>query len=97
HGEQGDSVGPALGFAWVPVAPVLTPVRRIEFTLLTPHDAAELLASQLQVTTDPEGTFVTVQLTGTDPQLTAAIVKGVADRTVAVAADLPRHKVAALA
>ncbi len=97
HGERGDSVGPALGFAWVPGAAVLTPGRRIEFTLLTPHDAAELLASQLQVTTDPEGTFVTVQLTGTDPQLTAAIVKGVADRTVAVAADLRRHKVAALA
>src|SRR6266516_1671909 len=84
HGERGDSAGPALGFAWVPGAAVLTPGRRIEFTLLTPHDAAELLASQLQVT-------------GTDPQLTAAIVKGVADRTVAVAADLRRHKVAALA
>src|SRR5947208_1506061 len=97
HGERGDSVGPALGFAWVPGAAVLTPGRRIEFTLLTPHDAAELLASQLQVTTDPEGTFVTVQLTGTDPQLTGAIVKGVADRTVAVAADLRSHKVAALA
>src|SRR3989442_5441930 len=97
RGERGDSVGPALGVAWVPGAAVLTPGRRIEFTLLTPHDAAELLASQLQVTTDREGTFVTVQLTGTDPQLTAAIVKGVADRTVAVAADLRRHKVAALA
>src|SRR5437773_783298 len=66
HGERGDSAGPALGFAWVPGAAVLTPGRRIEFTLLTPHDAAELLASQLQVTTDPEGTFVTVPLTGTD-------------------------------
>ena len=97
RGAVGDSVGPALGFAWVPGKTVLNPGRTIDFTVYTPHDAAELLASELQVTTDPGGSFVTVQLTGTDPHLTTAILQGVANRTVAVANELRRHKVAALA
>src|SRR2546422_5505522 len=97
RGAVGDSVGPALGFAWVPGKTVLNPGRTVDFTVYTPHDAAEVLAGELQVTTDPGGSFVTVQLTGTDPHLTTAIVRGVANRTVAVAAELRRHKVAALA
>ena len=97
RGAVGDSVGPALGFAWVPGKTVLNPGRTIDFTVYTPHDAAELLAGELQVTTDPGGSFVTVQLTGTDPHLTTAILRGVANRTVAVANELRRHKVAALA
>jgi len=97
RGAVGDSVGPALGFAWVPGKTVLNPGRTVDFTVYTPHDAAEVLAGELQVTTDPGGSFLTVQLTGTDPHLTTAIVRGVANRTVAVAAELRRHKVAALA
>src|SRR2546429_9318013 len=73
------------------------PCRTVTFTVSTPHDAAEVLAGDLQVTTDPGGSFVTVQLTGKDPHLTTAIVRGVANRTVVAAAELRRHKVAALA
>src|SRR5256885_1639951 len=97
RGAVGDSVGPALGFAWAPGKAVLNPGRTVDFTVYTPPDAAEVLAGDLQVTTDPGGSFVTVQLTGKDPGVTTAIVRGVANRTVAVAAELRRHKVAALA
>src|SRR5947208_1021319 len=97
RGAVGDSVGPALGFAWVPGKAVLNPGRTVDFTVSTPHDAAEVLAGDLQVTTDPGGSFVTVQLTGKDPHLTTAIVRGVANRTVAVSAYLQRHKAGALA
>src|SRR2546430_7217705 len=97
RGAVGDSVGPTLGFAWVPGKAVLNPGRTVDFTVSTPHDAAEVLAGDLQATTDQGGSFVTVQLTGKDPHLTTAIVRGVANRTVVVAAELRRHKVAALA
>ena len=91
-GAVGDSVGPALGFAWVPPKGELKPGRSIEFTITTPSQAAVQLAKDLDVNADLDGSFVTVSLRGADPILITDIVNAVADRCVAVAADLKSEK-----
>jgi capsular exopolysaccharide synthesis family protein len=99
RGTLGDSIGASLGLVWVPPAEgaALFAGRTIDFTLAAPHDAAEQLATDLRVEADPDGSFLRVELTGTDPQRTAATVNAVAQHLVAVAADLRRRKVSELA
>jgi capsular exopolysaccharide synthesis family protein len=92
QGALGDSVGAALGFAWVPPRGELKPGRTLEFTVTTPSQAAVQLAKDLNVSTDLDGSFVTVSLRGADPVLITDIVNAVADRCVVVAADLKREK-----
>ena len=97
HGAVGDSVGPARGFVWVPAAALFTPGRTLEFSILPPHDAAVALGGKLQVDVDPDGNFMSIQLRGADRVAVAAIVNAVAERFVAVAADLKREKLKELA
>ena len=92
RGVVGDSVGAALGFAWVPSADELKPERSLAFTITTPAQMAVQLAKDLNVSADLDGSFVTVGLRGADPVLITDIVNGVADRCVVVAADLKREK-----
>src|SRR2546425_10926481 len=92
RGVVGDSVGAALGFAWVPPVAELQPRRTIEFSVTSPHQAADVLAKDLDVRADLDGNFVTIELRGADPGLITAIVNAVAERCVAVAADLKRQK-----
>ncbi|HXV85420.1 MAG TPA: polysaccharide biosynthesis tyrosine autokinase, partial [Gemmatimonadales bacterium] len=96
RGVAGDTVGTGLGFAWLPPVEALRG-REIEFQLLTPHDAAQQLARALRVRLDPGGSFVRIQLNGPSPTVTAATVNAVAERTVAIAAELKRQKFAELA
>src|SRR6266550_304164 len=99
-GAAGDSVGPALGFAWLPEAGALTPGRTIDFSITTPAAAAQVLADELSVQTDmlegKVGNFVTVALRGTDPDGITNVINGIAERFVLVAADLRREKLSEL-
>jgi succinoglycan biosynthesis transport protein ExoP len=99
-GAAGDSVGPALGFAWLPAAGALAPGRTIDFSITTPAAAAQVLADELSVQTDmlegKVGNFVTVALRGTDPDGITAVINSIAERFVSVAADLRREKLSEL-
>ena len=96
RGAVGDSVGRALGFAWAPPASALPEGRRIRFEVSTPYDATQALMKQLRLRQDPGGSFLKIELKGVDPALTAATVNAVAERTVALAADLKQRKFAEL-
>lgn len=95
--SPGDTVGASAGFAWIPPADAFTPGREIAFTLLSPYEAARQLAGALDIRPDPGGSFVTLELRGTDPDRTTATVNGIANRAVAVAAQLKREKYQELA
>jgi len=99
-GAVGDSVGPALGFAWLPPADALKAGRKIAFSITTPAAAAQALADQLSVQTDllegKVGNFVSVSLRGTDRDEITAVVNAIAERFVVVAADLRREKLSEL-
>ena len=92
EGAIGDSVGAALGFRWVPTAAVLPAGSDLTFTVRPLRDAARQLGNALTVTMDQGGNFLRVGLTGADPAHTAATVNAVAQRSVAVGAELKRAK-----
>ena len=92
QGAIGDSVGPALGFRWVPTAAALPAGSDFAFTVRPLRDAAQGLGNALSVTLDQGGNFLRIGLTGEDPGRTAATVNAVAQRYVAVGAELKRAK-----
>ena len=93
----GDSIGATIGFLWRPPPAALVPGRKIAFTIVTPRDAAQKLSADLVATMDPNGNFLQLQMIGTDPAEIASTLNAVAQRYVAVAADLKRAKLTELA
>src|SRR2546428_6370863 len=62
RGTVGDSVGSRLGFRWVPAPGSLPPGRTVEFSLVSPRDAALSLGEQLNVRMDMNGNFLALEL-----------------------------------
>lgn len=96
HGRAGDSVGAALGLAWVPPAAALLPGREVAFKLDAPYEAGLKLGDQLKVSADLDGNFIRLELGGHNPKALAATVNAVAERFVAVAASLKRDNLGEL-
>src|SRR5262249_55672729 len=92
HGVAADSIGRALGFTWA--LPRGVPIRDGDafVSLYTPRDASRRLDEGLDVSISPEGNFLKLKLSGPDSRRIAAILNAVANRFVAVAADLRRQK-----
>src|SRR6266550_1745002 len=96
RGVVGDSVGRRLGFLWAPTPEALGPGRTVQFAVAAVRDGARMLNDELDVHTDQEGNFLRLELRGPSPMRITAIVNAVAQRYVAVAADLKRQKVSEL-
>jgi capsular exopolysaccharide synthesis family protein len=93
EGAVGDSIGRAVGFNWLPARRFLAAGRTIEFTVLTPRDAAvELNRSVRSTLTDKEGNFLRLEMDGTDPQKVASVLNTLTDRYIGVATELKRAK-----
>jgi capsular exopolysaccharide synthesis family protein len=91
----GAPIGKSLGWEWTPTAADLTPRRTILFRVIAPEAAADRLAASIRVKTDMEGkvgNFLRIELRGPSPEGIAAVTNAVADRFVAVAADLKKEK-----
>ncbi len=94
RGAVGDSVGAAVGFAWAPGK--LPAGRQVTFRVRSPRDAALGLKDALTAILPQQGSFLRLELTGTNPAGTAATLNAVADRFVEVAAELKRQKLSEL-
>jgi tyrosine-protein kinase Etk/Wzc len=93
RGQVGDSVGPDLGFVWVPPKEELRPGRRIRWSLLPPRDAAlELQKTLVARLADRGGSFLSLQLQGSNPERLAATVNLVAQGFVDTAKALTTAK-----
>lgn len=92
-GVPGDSIGRAAGFAWQPEAARLRAGRKVSFLISTPRDAALRLETAVRVDL-PEryGNFMTLELSGSNPTRIASTLNSLAERYVAVAAELKRGK-----
>lgn len=88
RGSVGGSVGPDIGFFWLPQAEALTAGRRVDFSVSRPSDIAERLGKHLRTETDRSGSVLRLSLRGTNPERTAAVVNAVANRYVDVAERL---------
>ncbi|PYO74635.1 MAG: hypothetical protein DMD64_03090 [Gemmatimonadetes bacterium] len=96
RGSVGDSIGRRLGFHWQPAPGTLPSGGTLEFSLVTPRDAALALGEQLDVRMDFNGNFLAVELRGTNPVLISNVLNGVTQRYVEVAAQLKREKLTEL-
>ncbi|HEV2148755.1 MAG TPA: polysaccharide biosynthesis tyrosine autokinase [Longimicrobiaceae bacterium] len=93
EGAVGDSIGSAVGFSWLPPRQLLTPDRTVNFTVVTPRDAAVELSRALRSSlTDKEGNFLRLELDGTDPRKITSVINTLTDRYISVAAELKRAK-----
>jgi capsular exopolysaccharide synthesis family protein len=96
RGSVGDSIGRRLGFRWIPSPETLPAGHTVEFSLVTPRDAALGLGEQLDVRMDFNGNFLAVELRGTNPVMISNILNAVTQRYVEVAAQLKREKLTEL-
>ena len=92
QGTVGDSVGKRLGFRWLPAPARLPAGRTVEFSVVPPRDAALGLGEQLDVRMDLNSPILALELRGTNPVRIAGILNAVAQRYVAVAAQMKREK-----
>ncbi|HEX2188624.1 MAG TPA: polysaccharide biosynthesis tyrosine autokinase [Longimicrobiaceae bacterium] len=91
----GDSLGADVGFSWAPRKRALSPGQTIDFTVVTPRDAAGDLGRRLSSTLkDKEGNILGLELRGNDPRKVASVMNAVTDRYIAVASELKRAKLA---
>ncbi len=95
-GAVGDSVGRSFGFLWKPPASSLTAGRDLDFTVTTPRHAAAALREDLEVNIDEAANFLSVELTGPDPDRLAATLNALGDRYVEQAATLKQQNVGEL-
>jgi succinoglycan biosynthesis transport protein ExoP len=96
EGAAGDSVGSAVGFAWVPPAAAFRPGRMVQFGITPPYEAGRLLGKHLKVSADLDGNFLELELGDPDPVRVTAIVNAVAARFVVAAAELKRQNLTEL-
>ena len=96
-GTVGDTIGTAAGFTWLPNPSVLTPNRKIEFSVSSSYEAAQSLAKILRVRMDEGSSFLVIQLKGQDPARVAQTVNAIAARAVTVAAEMKRLRFSQLA
>jgi capsular exopolysaccharide synthesis family protein len=92
EGELGRPVAARLGFLWTPPTASIPPGHRVDFSVVTPRDAARGLATDLWTTMDRQGNFLRLELTGPEPQKVASVLNAVMERHVDVAAELKRAK-----
>jgi len=93
RGAVGDSVGPELGFAWVPAERDLRVGRTATFSVVPPRDVARRLQAEVQARINDRGAnMVSVRLTGTEPRRLAATVNGIATGFVDTARSLSLSK-----
>lgn len=86
----GDSLGRAVGFAWVP--DVAGANNSVSFRVRTPRDAAVRLGREMGVQLTPEGALMRISLRSENPVTAAATINAVANRFVNVATLLKREK-----
>ncbi len=98
EGVVGQPVGADVGFNWVPDRRFLGAEKTVQFTVVTPRDAAGELNRQLRSDmTDNKGNFLRLEMTGTDPKKLASVMNTLTARYISVAADLKKAKLTELA
>ena len=90
RGAVGDSIGRNMGFGWAPDARLLTPGRVLTFSVSTPRSTSVALLSRLRSSLPDNGQFLTITLSGSDPNSTATTLNAWVERFVASSGDLKK-------
>jgi capsular exopolysaccharide synthesis family protein len=88
QGGFGVPIGENVGFDWTPTRGSFAPDVSVPFTIVTARDAAQQLDRQLVTGMDRAGNFLSLSLSGTDPEKIASILNAVMERHVSIAASI---------
>jgi len=91
RGVAGDSIGRKVGFAWAPDARLFIPGRVLAFSVSTPRSASIGLLSTLRSSLPDDGQFLTITLSGSDPNRTANTLNAWVAQFVASSGDLKKR------
>jgi capsular exopolysaccharide synthesis family protein len=91
-GRVGEPIGRELGFLWEPTSADLRPQAEVDFTVVTPQDAARDLRQRIQATVTRDGNFINLWLRGEDANRIASILESVMEQLRVVAGDLKTAK-----
>jgi succinoglycan biosynthesis transport protein ExoP len=91
RGTAGDSIGRKLGFGWAPDARLLTPGRPLTFRVSTPRSTSVALLSTLRSSLPDDGQFLTITLSGSDPNRTASTLNAWVEQFVESSGDLKKR------
>jgi polysaccharide biosynthesis transport protein len=94
--RPGQPMGRQLGFIWQPAPQDLTPGRTIQFSVVTPRQAANGIRNNMQARMGQNNSFLTLQYSGTNAQHVTDVVNAITERYVAVAAELKRARISEL-
>ena len=92
-GALGDSIGRSLGWRWSPPVSALPKGHVMAFSVAAPHETGLTLSTTLAVRSDADGNFMRLELKDPDPEFATSTVNAIAERFVALAAELKKQKV----
>jgi polysaccharide biosynthesis transport protein len=92
QGTVGDSIGRKAGLQWLPEKRLLRPGRTIEFSVVSPRSVSEHLAAAVRPSLPEDGLFLTIALSGENPDRTARTVNAWARQAVSASGDLKRSR-----
>jgi succinoglycan biosynthesis transport protein ExoP len=92
RGVAGDSIGRKVGFGWAPDGRLFTPGRVLAFSVSTPRSASVGLLSTLRSSLPDDGQFLTITLSGSDPNRTASTLNAWVEQFVASSGDLKKRQ-----
>ena len=91
RGVVGDSIGRKLGFGWAPAAGLFRPGRTLSFSVATPRSTSIGLLGNLRSNLPDDGQFLTIMLSGSDPNTVATTLNAWVDQFVASSGDLKKR------
>ena len=90
-GVVGDSIGRKIGVAWMPDRKLLIPGKVLAFSVSTPRNASFALLSKLRTSLPDDGQFLSITLSGSDPDRTASILNAWVTQFVTSSGDLKKR------
>jgi capsular exopolysaccharide synthesis family protein len=91
RGVAGDSIGRKVGFGWSPDARLFQAARTVAFSVSTPRSTAIGLLASLRSSLPDDGQFLTITLSGSNPEQAARTLNAWVDQFVAASGDLQKR------
>lgn len=91
RGVLGDSVGRKVGFAWVPDPQLFKPGRVLTFSVSTPRATSIGLLGSLRSSMPEDGQFLTITLSGSDPNRVATTLNAWVAEFVSSSGELKKR------
>ena len=91
RGALGDPIGRKVGFAWAPDARLFSSADIVRFSVSTARNTAIGLVSSMRSSLPEDGQFLTITLSGSDPNRTATTLNAWVEQFVASSGDLKKR------